>query len=474
MEKDSNLYDLIVVGAGMAGHCAALEAANLGGRVLLLEKTDVYGGSTRMCGGAFAFAGTEIQKRNGIEDSSELLEEDLLKAGKYRNDRALVHTYAERQYENYLWLKKLGLEFEHLTLSGSQSVPRNHSISPVRVLDTLHEHYLSAGGSYRANCQVAKLVTEGLPGKCVVVGVETQDGETLLASGGVVIATGGFSRASDLVERFVPHLRDALPMGGYGNTGDGLKMGWALGADLVDIGYVKGSFGAPARAKDSPEDPNAPRLLSAMYKGAIVVNKLGRRFVNESISYKAIGDKCLLQPEAVAFQIFDQSVMAQSSPLPTVSDYRAGLEAGVVVKASSIQELAERLGIDGDKLAKTVQRYNEACDGSIEDEVGRTSLSTGYGKPRRIEEGPFYGIACTTGLTSTYCGLRTDTSARVLTVEGAVIPGLYASGEVTGGFHGETYMSGSSLAKGCVFGRLAAQDAIKRARGGNQQGGSLN
>jgi fumarate reductase flavoprotein subunit len=474
VHKDFDRYNLIVVGAGMAGHCAALEAAHLGGRVLLLEKTDVYGGSTRMCGGAFAFAGTEIQKKSGIEDSSELLEEDLLKAGKYRNDRALVHTYAERQYENYLWLKNLGLEFEQVSLSGSQSVPRNHSISPVQVLDTLHERYLSQGGDYRANCHVIKLVTEGRPGNCVVVGVETQNGETLLASGGVVITTGGFSRASDLVERFVPHLRDALPMGGYGNTGDGLKMGWALGADLVDIGYVKGSFGAPARVKGDPEDPNVPRLLSAMYKGAIVVNKLGRRFVNESISYKVIGDKCLLQPEAVAFQIFDQSVMAQSSPLPTVSDYQAGLEAGVVVKADSIRELAGLLGIDEDKLAETVHRYNQACDSCSEDEFGRTSLSTGYGKPRRIEEGPFYGIACTTGLTSTYCGLRTDSSARVLTLEGTVIPGLYASGEVMGGFHGETYMSGSSLVKGCVFGRLAAQDAIQRARGDDPQRGSLN
>lgn len=464
MNQTQECFDLIVVGAGMAGHCAALEAAHLGGRVLLLEKTGEYGGSTRMCGGAFAFAGTAIQKENGIEDSAELLEEDLMKAGKYRNDRALVHTYAERQFENYQWLKQLGLEFEQVSLSGSQSVPRNHSISPVKVLETLHAHYLSAGGTYRANSHVTGLLTEGSAGACNVTGVELQDGSTIMTRGGVVITTGGFSRSADLVERFVPHLRAALPMGGYGNTGDGLKMAWALGADLVDIGYVKGSFGAPVRAKDALEDPDAPRLLSAMYKGAIVVNRRGQRFVNESISYKAIGDQCLLQPGCVAFQIFDQSVMNQSSPLPTVSDYKAGLAAGVVVKAQSIAELATLLDIDADALTATVERYHGACDGLTEDECGRTSLSTGYGKPRKLLEGPFYGVACTTGLTSTYCGLRTDTKARVLNVAGNVIAGLYASGEVMGGFHGETYMSGSSLAKGCIFGRLAAQDAVERAR----------
>ena len=93
-------YDVLVVGAGMAGHCAALEAARLGARVLLLEKTALYGGSTRMCGGAFAFAGTAIQQEHGIADSPELLEQDLLAAGRHRNDRALVHVYAQRQHEH--------------------------------------------------------------------------------------------------------------------------------------------------------------------------------------------------------------------------------------------------------------------------------------------------------------------------------------------------------------------------------------
>jgi fumarate reductase flavoprotein subunit len=116
-------------------------------------------------------------------------------------------------------------------------------------------------------------------------------------------------------------------------------------------------------------------------------------------------------------------------------------------------------------LLATVAHYNQACDGKVQDAFGRTSLSTGYGKPTRVEKGPFYGLACTTGLTSTYCGLHVDTDARVLDVYKRPITGLYASGEVMGGFHGETYMSGSSLAKGCIFGRLAAQHAVARVAG---------
>lgn len=463
MTQQENQHDVVVIGAGMAGHCAAIEAARRGARVLLLEKTALYGGSTRMCGGAFAFAGTEVQRRNEIPDSAQLLEQDLLEAGKHRNDKALVHVYAERQYETYEWLQAMGLRFDKVSLSGSQSVPRNHSIDPVLVLETLHAQALAAGVAYRAGAHVERLLTEGEGDARRVTGVVLKDGERIGARGGVVIATGGFSRAPDLVERFAPHLREARPMGGHGNTGDGLRMAWALGADLIDLGYVKGTFGAPVATPAPGKEEVAPRLVSAMYRGAIIVNRAGRRFVNESVSYKTIGDRCLEQPERLGFQVFDQRVMDQSSPLPTVADYKGALDAGLVKQADSLEALAAALGIDAAALRETVDAYNRACDGAEPDAFGRTSLSTGYGKPTRVETGPFYGLACTTGLTSTYCGLHIDVDARVLDVYKRPIEGLYATGEVMGGFHGETYMSGSSLAKGCIFGRLAAQHAVARA-----------
>ena len=466
-------FDLVAVGAGMAGHCTALAGAQAGARVALLEKTGQYGGSTAMCGGALAFAGTDIQRERGIADSAELLEEDLMKAGRYRNDRALVHEYAVRQHDAYRWLQGLGIPFDQVSLSGSQSVPRNHGTDPKAALALLHRHALASGRvDFRTHAAARRLLTEGEGDARRVVGVELADGTPLRARGGVVLATGGFSRAADLVERFVPQLRAARPMGGEGNTGDGLRMAWALGADLVDMGHAKGTFGAPVEAPAPGHEGRAPRIVSAMYRGAIVVNRGGRRFVDESVSYKVIGDRCLQQDGAVAFQVFDQQVMDQSSPLPSVADYAAALAAGQLRTAPTLAALAGELGIDAARLQRTVERYNAACDGREPDEWGRTSLSTGFGRPTRVERGPFYGIACTTGLTSTYCGLRTDTTGRVLDVFGRVIPGLYAMGELVGGFHGETYMSGSSLGKGCVFGRIAAADAAARAGVAVSDGGS--
>ncbi|QHE86795.1 FAD-dependent oxidoreductase [Hydrogenophaga sp. BPS33] len=459
----SSSYDVIVIGAGMAGHCAAIEAAQSGARTILLEKMPTYGGSTAMCGGAFAFAGTDVQKRRGIADTPELLEQDLIACSHHAGDPAVMHAYAEHQFEAYRWLENLGLVFDNVTLNGGQSVPRLHSLDPKAMLRLLHQKLADAGGAFRANAGVKRLLTRGEDAEREVIGVELQNGEPLWAEGGVVIATGGFSRSRDMVARFAPHLADAKPMGGEGNTGDGLRMAWALGADMVDMGFTKGTFGAPADKPLPGKEAIAPHLVHTMYKGGLIVNRQGERYVNESESYKVIGEATLKQPERIGVQVFDQTIMAQSAPFPTVDDYNAALDAGLIQKADTLAELAARMDLPTEALEDTVARYNAAARGQAPDDMGRDCLTAGYGQVPPVAVAPFHAIACTTGLNSTYCGLHTDAGARVLDVFGAPIPGLYATGEVMGGLHGASYLSGSSLAKGCIFGRLAAQDAKRRA-----------
>lgn len=456
-------YDVIVVGAGMGGHCAALEAAQAGSRTVLLEKMLAYGGSTAMCGGAFAFAGTDVQKRQGIADTPDLLEQDLIACSHHAGDPAVMHAYAQHQYEAYRWLERLGLVFDNVTLNGGQSVPRLHSLDPKAMLRLLHKALADAGGEFRANAGVQRLLTRGEDRQREVIGVELLSGEKLLADGGVVIATGGFSRSRDMVARFAPHLAEAKPMGGEGNTGDGLRIAWALGADMVDMGFTKGTFGAPAGTPLPGKEAIAPHLVHTMYKGGLIVNLKGDRFVNESESYKVIGEATLKQPERIGIQVFDHTIMAQSAPFPTVDDYNAALDAGLIQKADTIAELAAVMGLPVQRLEDTVARYNAAARGQAPDNMRRDCLTAGYGQVPPVAVAPFYAIACTTGLNSTYCGLHTDAGARVLDVFGAPIAGLYATGEVMGGLHGASYLSGSSLAKGCIFGRLAAQDARRRA-----------
>ena len=148
------------------------------------------------------------------------------------------------------------------------------------------------------------LVTDGSR----VVGIESASVD-LIAGAGVVLTSGGFSRSRELLELFVPDQADAMPYGGVGNTGDGLRMAWMLGAGVADIGHVSGTYGQHAETNDDEHE-----LLTANYLGAILVNARGERFTDESESYKVLGSAVLSQPGRMAFQIFDSVVRARRSP----------------------------------------------------------------------------------------------------------------------------------------------------------------
>ena len=127
-------FDVIVLGGGLAGYCAAVEAADHGAHVVLLERETRNGGATVLSGGSFAFAGTDLQARLGHE-SAQTLFDDLRRVGGYKNDEALVRTYAARQLDAYRWLGQLGVTFERLFIASGQSVPRAHSRNAREVLD---------------------------------------------------------------------------------------------------------------------------------------------------------------------------------------------------------------------------------------------------------------------------------------------------------------------------------------------------
>lgn len=450
--------DVIIVGAGLAGFCAAIEAAQAGAEVLLLEKQAEVGGSTVLSGGSMAFAGTDLQQKAGIEDTSELLFKDMREVGGYDNDEKLVRLYADRQLDTYRWLRQRGVEFGPIQVSSGQSAPRVHPARPRDMIRLLMQHAQGLR-NFRLQTSAAALRLRQDAGSSRVAGVLAQiDGKRteLVCRRAVVLTSGGFSRNADLLQRFVPAQARAIRVGGPGNTGDGLKMAWQLGAGFRDMGYVKGTFGNHPRA--GAEEHTA---LMAVYKGAIAVNQNGERFVNESISYKLLGDAVLQQSSAVGYQIFDQSIMDQAVAGVPMFDYQKRLTQGLLIKGESLKELAGKIGVPGEKLVATVNEYNGFADKGRDERFGRTGLSMSYGKLVRIERAPFYAYPSTSAIIATYCGLTVDTGMRVLDVFGEPIAGLHAAGELTGGFHGIAYMTGTSLGKSAICGRIAGVNAAR-------------
>jgi len=453
---------VLVLGAGLAGCAALLAAAEAGQYAVLVEKTSAIGGSTVKSAGLSAFAGTEEQAAQGIADSVGLLREDLLEVGRHRNDEALVDLYCAHQLETYRWLRSHGVRYGEIHAASGQSVPRSHPADTTGMLLGLLKAAGRLGARILLDTPARRLLRDGPGGRVTGVLVTGPDGTPHeIRADAVVIATGGFSMSPELLDTFAPQLEHALRQGGAGNTGDGLRMAMALGAGLRDTPYVKGTYGH--YATEHPDEDGTGIL--AVYKGAIAVNREGRRFVDESRNYKEIGDAALTQPGVTTWQVFDAQTMAQSNDEVPIYDFAGRSRAGLLVEAPTIADLEARLGLPDGSLQRTVADYNAAARGERADPFGRRHLSGGVGSPFPVEQAPFYAHPSGTVVLATYCGLTVDTRLRVVDWWGEPIERLYAAGEVVGGLHGAGYMTGTSIGKSGIFGRLAGTHAAAEESG---------
>ncbi|MCM3767798.1 flavocytochrome c [Neobacillus niacini] len=450
-------YDLIILGGGLAGMCAAVEAGEQGANVLLLEKQDELGGSTVLSSGYMAFAGTDIQENAGISDSIESLMRDMMEIGGGVNEQVLVAAYGRRQLDTYRWLVEHGVEFRSLEAVSGHSVPRGHSIDPHQAIQSLYRKVKQIPNvTIHFNAPALRLLKndEGQIDQVLFeFGAQEQ---TAQASKGVLIASGGFAKSEKLLEQFAPHLKGALRIGGAGNHGDGLRMAWEHGAWVQDLPYLNGTFGFHPTASGAVKSQGL-----AFYKGAIIVNQFGKRFVNESISYKLLGKAAMEQPDGITYQVWDQTVMDKSVSDDPLYDFELLRRRRLLYVADTLEELADCIDVPLDVLIETISRYNQGIHNGGEPDFGRKSLTHHYGKPTPIEKAPFYAFESTTAMLATYAGVAVNAEAQVVNSFAEPIPGLFAAGEVTGGFHGAGYMTGSSLGKAAVFGRVAVQTALK-------------
>ena len=304
-----------------------------------------------------------------------------------------------------------------------------------------------------------------------VVGVvcDGPDGREEIEAGAVVLAGGGFeSDARMRAEHLGPRWEAAKARGTPYNTGEVLHMALEAGAQPYgDWG------GCHAIAWDAAAPPAGDRELTNLfskqsYPLGIVVNREGRRFVDEGADYRnytyaKYGAEILKQPGGVAFQIFD----AKTEPLLRQDEYTA---PGVSrFETDTVEALAEKVGVDADALERTVEEFNAAVlPGEFDPSVKDGKRTEGISPPKSnwaqpLDTPPFYGFAVTCGITFTFGGLRVDAHARVLDGRGRPVPGLHAAGELVGGLFYHNYPGGSGLTSGAVFGRRAGATAAARA-----------
>lgn len=449
--------DLVIAGGGLAGFCAAMQAAQLGARVVLLEKQAEPGGSTVMSAGCVAFAGTDVQQRNGIADSDALLFKDLRDVGQFENDESVVQAYVTHQLSTYEWLRSLGVRFQEvIEASSGQSVPRVHLLDPADTIRLLAARCRESGNVTVMTSTAARRLQRD-PTSLRVVGMSAEDSAGPLdarGARGVLLATGGFNRDAELVHRFAPQYDNAVFIGGEGNVGDGLRMAWLLGADVRDMAYIKGTYGK------HPVDTTNNHSCLAVYKGGIAVNQDGCRYVDESLSYKLLGDACMAQPYGATYQVLDRAILESGDNRVHILDFERRLEAGLMIEAPTLEGLAKLIEIPPDVLQRTVADYNRFVDDGRDPDFGRKHLVHNHGALVRIERPPFYAYPSTAAVFGTYCGLRIDDGMRVIDVFGEPVEGLYAAGEAVGGFHGAAYMTGSALGKAAIFGCIAARTAL--------------
>jgi fumarate reductase flavoprotein subunit len=453
---------LIVVGAGGCGLVAALAAARRGQRVLILEKAAEPGGNTALSTGLIPAAGTRFQREAGtLDDTPELMTEDIFKKNGYQSDPDLTTLLCEGSAALVEWLvDEVGFELVCYTdfLYPGQSRFRMHG--PPRgygtaLVDQLEQAVRGAEGiELRTSTPVEGLVWDGSR----VTGVRTDAGEITAAA--VILALSGFAANSEMVEEYLgPEVAGALYFGAPGNTGEGIRWGTALGAATEHMCAYQGH--------GSVAVPDGPLVTWGLVtNGALIVNNRGRRFGCETRGYSEFAAEVLAQPGEEAWEIFDQQVYAASRG----TRFEEVIEASKVVQASTVEKLANSLGLPADELRATMANVSEVILGKDEDRYGRTKF-----KDTPLEA-PFYGVRVRGALFHTQGGLKVDSSARVLDPSQKPIAGLYAGGGTAVGLSGrgaDGYLAGNGLLAAVGLGKTAGEAAVKDAEAIDHHGGEM-
>ena len=438
--------DVVIIGAGGAGMTAAIMLQQAGKNFVILEKMPYVGGNTTKATGGMNAAETHYQKEQGIEDSTALFAADTMKGGHALNDPFLVATMANSSSDAIDWLDSIGAELPKISFSGGASVNRIHAPEDgsgvgAFLVDRFSAKLAELGVEVMLETTATELLTDG-EGKLSGVKAVSADTIYTINAKAVILASGGFGANEAMYTQYRPDLKGTVTTNAPGATGDGIIMAQALGADLVDIEQIQ--------LHPTVEQTTSILITESVRgDGAILVNQKGERFTNELLTRDAVSAAELEQEGQYAYIIFDQKLRDN---LKAIEKY---VKSNITVEGETIEQLAEQLSIDPATLAKTLADWNEIVANQRDTQFGRTT-----GMKEDLSTPPYYAIKIAPGIHHTMGGVKINTQAEVIDVNGQAIPGLFAAGEVTGGVHGGNRLGGNAVADIVIYGRIAAASAI--------------
>ncbi len=457
-------FDVVVVGFGVAGGAAAIEAVRAGASTLILERATRGGGATALSEGTIYFGGgTRVQKAAGFEDTLENMHAHMKGAAGPTADPEKVRLYCENSLEHFAFFESLGIEFKDtyydekvifpptddcLIYSGNeQAYPFSEEATPVprghkpkkegsaggHIIEKMITTFGALGGTIQNESRVQTLIrsdTGRIVG--VIARVEGED-VAIRARRGVVLTTGGFIMNRPMVEQFAPDLADCnYPIGSDGCDGSGIRMGMGVGGAAINMseGLMTTPFFPPV----------------GHIKG-LVVNKHGQRFINEDCYHGRVTDAIKKKAGGTAFLIVDDDTYGQS-----MGGYK------IVAVEETIEDLEKSLGMSEGQLVHTFASYNRFAAEGVDPVFHKAKK---YVTP--LDHPPFAALDLSVGnsvwAAFTLGGLDTRPTGEVLTVDGQIVEGLYAAGRTSAGLtrSGSHYASGLSIGGSSFFGRMAGR-----------------
>ncbi|MBQ3485840.1 MAG: flavocytochrome c [Clostridia bacterium] len=489
--------DVVIVGAGGAGMVSALTAAEYGAKVIVVESQAAVGGnSVRATGGMNAGdtptqdtntfgenAGVEAVLKNaaayadnaeitelagevsiqweayqknpeGYFDSEELMQLDTLIGGKGVNDPELVETLAEDSSEGVEWLKKYDIDLSNVGAFGGASVKRIHR--PVNA-----EGKTVSVGAYMIPRLETACENNGITilkettateilmadGKAVGIVCTGKSGNTVTINAkAVILASGGFGANLEMVASYKPELEGFMTTNAAGIQGQGIAMAEKVGAATVDMEQIQ--------IHPTVQFDTAALITEGLRgDGAILVNAEGKRFIDEVGTRDVVSAAEIAQTGSYSWLIVDDAMLQKSS---VIAGYKT---KGFMFEGATYEELAAKIGVPAEDFAATMNAWNACVAEKNDPDFGRVSFAN------PLDTAPFYAIKVTAGVHHTMGGVKINDDTEVIDVNGKVIPGLYAAGEITGGVHGANRLGGNAVSDFVVFGRIAGEEAAELALG---------